>query len=302
MKIDRMIGILSILLQQEKVTASYLAEKFEVSRRTINRDIEALCMAGIPLVTKQGTGGGISIMEGYKLDRTLLNASELQAILAGLYSLDSISQTSRYAMLMEKLSVGASKLLAGDSHILIDLSSWHKESLPPKIEQIHCAILSEHLLSFLYYGPKGETERSVEPYDLIFQWSSWYLWGWCVTRKDFRLFKLNRMTDLKTGEHFQKRPVSRPDLSPERIFPGAYQVKVRIHPSCKWRLVEEYGSDSFVEQPDKSLLFTGRFADKDAIVCWIASFGRNAELLEPAELREDMIRYAKGIWEKYLES
>ena len=79
MKIDRMIGILSILLQQEKVTASYLAEKFEVSRRTINRDIEALCMAGIPLVTKQGTGGGISIMEGYKLDRTLLNASELQA-------------------------------------------------------------------------------------------------------------------------------------------------------------------------------------------------------------------------------
>ena len=74
MKIDRMIGILSILLQQEKVTASYLAEKFEVSRRTINRDIEALCMAGIPLVTKQGTGGGISIMEGYKLDRTLLNA------------------------------------------------------------------------------------------------------------------------------------------------------------------------------------------------------------------------------------
>ena len=113
---------------------------------------------------------------------------------------------------------------------------------------------------------------------------------------------LNRITDLKTGEHFQKRPVSRPDLSPERIFPGAYQVKVRIHPSCKWRLVEEYGIDSFVEQPDKSLLFTGRFADKDAIVCWIASFGRNAELLEPAELREDMIRYAKGIWEKYLES
>ena len=143
MKIDRMIGILSILLQQEKVTASYLAEKFEVSRRTINRDIEALCMAGIPLVTKQGTGGGISIMEGYKLDRTLLNASELQAILAGLYSLDSISQTSRYAMLMEKLSVGASKLLAGDSHILIDLSSWHKESLPPKIEQIHCATMAQ---------------------------------------------------------------------------------------------------------------------------------------------------------------
>ena len=299
MKIDRMIGILSILLQQEKVTAPYLAEKFEVSRRTINRDIEALCMAGIPLVTEPGQNGGVSIMEGYKIDRTVFTTQDMQAILAGLRSLDSISGTNQYQQLMEKLSAGASNLIAGDTHILIDLSSWYKSALSPKIELLHSAILSTNRVAFTYHSPKGESQRTVEPYDLIFQWAGWYLWGWCVTRKDFRLFKLNRMTDIKTGEHFQKRPVSRPDLSPERIFPGAYQEKVRIHPSCKWRLVEEYGIDSFVEQPDKSLLFTGRFADKDAIVCWIASFGRNAELLEPAELREDMIRYAKGIWEKY---
>ena len=125
MKLDRMIGILSILLQREKVTAPYLAEKFEVSRRTINRDIEALCMAGIPLVTEQGKNGGISIMENYKIDKTLLSMSDMQAILAGLRSLDSVSGTNRYARLMEKLSVGASNLLSGDSHILIDLSSWH---------------------------------------------------------------------------------------------------------------------------------------------------------------------------------
>ena len=108
MKLDRMIGILSVLLQKEKVTAPYLAEKFEVSRRTINRDIEALCMAGIPLVTEPGVNGGVSIMEGYKIDRTVLTTSEMQAILAGLRSLDSVSGTKRYAQLMEKLSVGAS--------------------------------------------------------------------------------------------------------------------------------------------------------------------------------------------------
>ena len=122
MKLDRMIGILSILLQQEKVTAPYLAEKFEVSRRTINRDIEALCMAGIPLVTEQGPNGGVSIMEGYRIDRTLLSTSDMQAVLAGLRSLDSVCGTNRYAQLMEKLSAGASNLLAGDMHILIDLS------------------------------------------------------------------------------------------------------------------------------------------------------------------------------------
>ena len=87
MKLDRMIGILSILLQHKKVTAPYLAEKFEVSRRTINRDIEALCMAGIPLITEQGQNGGISIMDGYKIDRTLLSTSDMQAILAGLKTL-----------------------------------------------------------------------------------------------------------------------------------------------------------------------------------------------------------------------
>ena len=106
MKIDRLIGILSILLQEEKVTAPELAEKFEVSRRTINRDIEDLCKAGIPVVTSQGTGGGISIMDGYKLDRTILSSKDMQMIPAGLRSLDSVSGSRYYGQLMEKLKAG----------------------------------------------------------------------------------------------------------------------------------------------------------------------------------------------------
>lgn len=96
MKIDRLIGILSILLQRETVTAPYLAERFEVSRRTINRDIEDLCKAGIPIVTRQGVGGGISIMDNYRIDRTLFTNTEMQDILAGLRSLDSVNGTNRY--------------------------------------------------------------------------------------------------------------------------------------------------------------------------------------------------------------
>lgn len=300
MKLDRMIGILSILLQHEKVTAPYLAERFEVSRRTINRDIEALCMAGIPLITEPGRNGGISIIEGYKIDRTLLSAADMQAILAGLRSLDSVSGTNRYAQLMEKLSAGSSTLLAGDTHILIDLSSWYKTSLSPKIELLHDAILTAHKVSFSYYAPKGETQRTVEPYDLIFQWTSWYLWGWCEKRKDFRLFKLGRMTDLQTGEAFEKRAAPLPDLSPERVFPDMYQVKAVIQPEYKWRLIEEYGPDSFTIQPDGTLLFSFGFADKTSVVGWIASFGASAELLEPAELRKDVLAFAEGIRKNYL--
>lgn len=299
MKIDRMIGILSILLQQEKITATYLAEKFEVSRRTIYRDIDALCMAGIPLVTEQGMQGGISIMEGYKIDRALLSDSDMQAILAGLRSLDSVSGTNRYQQLMEKLSVGASSLIRGDQHILIDLSSWRKDSLTLKIEQIHDAICGKQMVSFGYYAPSGETSRQVEPYDLIFQWASWYLWGWCAARKDFRLFKLNRMEQIQTGEPFVGRPVPLPELSGERLYPHAYLVKAQIQPEYKWRLVEECGVGSFTEQPDGTLLLTSGFADKNSVISWIVSFGGGAKLLEPAELQKDIVEFAEGICRNY---
>ena len=131
MKIDRLIGILSVLLQKEKVTAPELASRFEVSRRTINRDIEDLCMAGIPVVTEQGRDGGISILENFRLDRTVLTRAEMQDILAGLRSLDSVNGTNRYGQLMEKLSTGSSDFLTGNQSVLIDLSSWYKTTLAP---------------------------------------------------------------------------------------------------------------------------------------------------------------------------
>ena len=239
MKIDRLIGILSILLQKEKVTAPELAEKYEVSRRTINRDIEALCKAGIPIVTAQGQNGGISIMEGYKIDSKLLTSADMQAILAGLRSLDSVSGTNQVAQLMEKLSAGASNVIPGSQNILIDLSSWYRESLAPKVDCIRKSMDGHYTLSFHYYAPKGESYRTIEPYYLIFRWSSWYVWGYCRDRKDYRLFKLNRMDELRQGEPFTARSVPFPDLGNERIFPGGIRVKALFEPECKWRLVEE---------------------------------------------------------------
>ena len=200
MKIDRLIGILSVLLQEEKTTAPELAERFEVSKRTINRDIEDLCRAGIPIRTTQGSGGGISIMDGYRMDRTILTSKDMQMILVGLRSLDSVSGSSYYGQLMEKIQAGSSAFVSGRDSILIDLSSWYRESLAPKIEIIQDAIGDRHLLKFRYYAPTGESERMVEPYYLVFRWSSWYLWGWCRDRRDLRLFKLNRMDKVRKTE------------------------------------------------------------------------------------------------------
>ncbi len=300
MKIDRLIGILSVLLQQDKVTAPELAERFEVSRRTINRDIEDLCKAGIPIITAQGVGGGISIMDGYKVDRTLLTSKDMQVILAGLRSLDSVSGGHYYGSLMEKLLPGASDFVSGRDSILINLSSWYKDSLAPKIETIQTAIDGKMMLSFLYYAPKGESERVIEPYYLVFQWSSWYVWGWCEAREDFRLFKLNRMEQVKvSGKRFTERPVPMPELSNERIFPGEIKVKALFAPDCKWRLVEEFGMDCFEEQPDGQLLFQAAYTDVDNLISWLMSFCEKAILLEPREVKEEIKEILEKLQKNY---
>lgn len=290
MKIDRLIGILAILLQKETATASELAEKFEVSRRTIRRDIDTLCQAGIPVMTRQGANGGISIMKDYRIDRTLLTNSEMKDILAGLRSLDSVNGTNRYGQLMEKLSAGSSDFMTGDQSVLIDLSAWYSESLAPKIEHIRRAIDSRTYLEFHYYSPNGEGHRVIEPYYLIFRWSSWYVWGWCTQKKDYRLFKLNRMEALVSdnGRKFEKRSAPYPDLTNERIFPGGLRVRAVFDEECKWRLIEEFGKDCFEKLPDGRLLFSADYTHRENLVSWLLTFGEKAELLEPSFLREEL--------------
>lgn len=300
MKIDRQLGILTILLQKESVTAPYLSDLFEVSSRTINRDIEDLCKAGIPIVTRQGKGGGISIIDGYKIDKTMLTHSEMQDILAGLRSLDSVNGTNRYGQLMEKLSVGSSNFLVGNQSMLIDLSSWYKDSLSSKIEMIRMAIERHRELEFYYYAPSGESQRIIEPYYLIFRWSSWYVWGWCKSRADYRLFKLNRMDKVHLSENFfSGRTAPLPDLKDEKIFPGGMKVKALFEADCKWRLVEEFGPNCYKEQKDGTLLFQADYTNKENLLTWLLTFRDKAELLEPKEIREELRQSILQMRKKY---
>lgn len=303
MKIDRLIGILSILLQQKKVTAPYLAEKFEVSKRTVNRDIDTLCKAGIPIVTEQGHNGGISIMEGYRIDKTLLTNDDMRSILTGLKSLDSISGTNKYRLLMDKLSVKSNdnmSTLSSNEHIMIDLSTWHKSSLSPKIELIQSAIDNSETVSFHYFSPSGESKREIEPYLLLFKWSSWYVWGYCLKRNDYRLFKLNRLSELKRERQIsEKHPRKVPDLSSENIFPSTFTIKAIFKQDMKWRLIDDYGTDSFNELDDGRLLFTRGCSDKYNLFTWLLTFGTSVELLEPENLRSEFSDLAQKISEIY---
>lgn len=300
MKIDRLVSILSVLLQKEKVTTAYLAEKFEVSKRTILRDIESLNKAGIPIVTTQGNGGGVSIMENYKLDKTLLSSQDLRSIIAGLKGLDSVSGGSQYKHLMEKLHVDSSAVSTADNHFIITLSGWDKNAFADKIELINAAMEQKRRITFCYYSPSGDSERVIEPYHIIFQWSSWYVWGYCVERHDFRMFKLSRIAGLQiTDEPIESREA--PEYQQQNWWGTDSQVEttVRFDKSVKWRLIDEWGVDFLKYDEDGNIVISFTWSDLSSLFHFILSFGDKAEILEPIEYRKQFVETLKNMQTKY---
>lgn len=302
MKIDRLIGILSILLQRDRVTAAELAEKFEVSRRTIVRDIEDLCKAGIPVAASQGRGGGISVMEGFRIDRTLLSEEDMKAILTGLQSLDSVSESKRYRRIMDKLDAkNTSESVSAGNSIIVDLSSWDKSAVSPKLETVRSAIESRKRLGFMYYSPERTERREIEPYRLIFQWSSWYVWGFCTKRNDYRMFKLTRMTDLAVGEEFVPRDIPAYSCDKLRHAKGGIAVKVRFDSSVRWRLVDEFGAENLpsADDEDGSITLDFTWSDVPSFFSYIAGFREAAEIIAPEEYRREFSELLENMLKKY---
>lgn len=287
MKIERLIGIITILQQKKFVTAPYLAEKFEVSRRTINRDIEDICKAGIPIVTAQGANGGISIMDGFTLDTTVFTEQELSAIFAGLKSLDSVSNSSSAEKLAQK--IGGYKSIPVADHMVIDLASFYKDDLAGKIDIIKRAIKDARCIDFHYCYNKGEADKCIEPYLIVFRWSDWYVFGFCKERQDFRMYKLRRLWNLQiTDEVFAVRDIPEEKKQFGSHMTDEYVITAVYDASVKYRLVEEYGHNSFTEQEDGSLHTEWGFTRPENAVEWFLSFGDKVKVLSPPEMVERM--------------
>ncbi len=287
MKMDRLIGIITTLQQKKTVTAPYLAEKFEVSRRTISRDIEDICRAGIPIATTQGKGGGISIMEGFSLDTTVFTEQELASIFTGLKSLDSISCSASAEKLAQK--IGGSSAIKLADNMVIDLSSYYKDDLAPKLDQIKQAIKESKCIAFHYCYSKGEADKRIEPYLIVFKWSDWYVFGFCKERQDFRMYKLRRLWDLRiTDETFAIREVPEEKKQFGSHITDDYVITAVYDASVKYRLVEEYGHTSFTEQEDGTLYTEWGFTTQKGAVEWFLSFGDKVKVIGPPEMVEIM--------------
>lgn len=300
MKLNRLIGIISILLQKDKTTISELAEKFEVSYRTVIRDIEAINMAGIPIASERGKGGGVYIMSSYKIDRTVLSSEEMQFILTGLQSLDSVSGTNRYKQLMDKLSADSVSIIKSDDTVIIDLAGWDKTGLSKKIEMIKAAMENNETISFRYCAPNGSTEREIEPYHLIFQWSGWYVWGYCLLREDYRMFRLSRLNDLKnTNRKREKRQV--PEYVSDKFYhsPDEIEATVKFHNSVKWRLADDYENIDMNVNENGDITLNLTWSDTESFYRYIASFEDKAEIIAPEEYRKEFKSIIKKMYDKY---
>ena len=262
-------------------------EKFQVSRRTINRDIEDICKAGIPLVTTQGAGGGISIMEGFSLDTTVFTRQELAAIFTGLKTLDSVSRSASGESLARK--IGTSPSLQLSDHMIIDLASHYKDDLASKLEQIKAAIQASKCIAFRYYYEKGEVAKLIEPCLAVFKWSDWYVFGFCRQRQDFRLYKLRRLWDVRiTDEAFSPRDIPEEKKRFGSHMTDDYIVAAVYDPSVKYRLVEEYGPDSFTQQEDGGLYTEWGFTTIERALDWFLGFGPRVKVLGPREMVAQM--------------
>ena len=226
-----------------------------------------------------------------------MSTEDTGAIIAGLKSLDSVCETKKYRQLMDKLYADGAK---STGSIIIDLSMWDKTALSPKLELIKEAVENRQLISFTYYSPERTEERKIEPYRLIYQWSSWYVWGYCLSRKDMRLFKLSRMTGLANLHiPFENRDI--PEYSGDKLrhTKGEIEAEVKFDKSVKWRIIDDFGAElpQYDEEGNVFLKFT--WSDVPSFFRYILTFGDCEEIISPAKYREDFSELLKKISCKY---
>ncbi|QMV41524.1 helix-turn-helix transcriptional regulator [Cohnella cholangitidis] len=299
MKVDRLVSIIMILLDKKRIGAQELAGMFEVSPRTIYRDIDTINMAGIPVRSTSGVGGGFEIMQKFKIDSKVFSTADLSAILIGLSSLSNMIRGDELVNALAKVKSFIPADRAKDiefkaNQIYIDLSSWMgNRNIQPYLEIIKTALQESKLLSFEYadrYGSK--TTRIAEPYQLVLKSSHWYWQGYCHKRNDFRLFKLSRISNLQIQEEiFTPRDYQKTQLEFTDILATMQtKIKIRIHKSIMDRVLDYCTYEHFSPDGDEHCIVSFPFIENEYYYNILFSFGDKCECLEPLHIRTEMKR------------
>lgn len=280
MQISRLFEIVYILLDKKSITANELAEHFEVSKRTILRDIETLTTAGIPIYTSQGKGGGISILDNFVLNKTTVSDEEQNQILFALQSILSTQQTSTNNLL-SKLSALFKK--TDTNWIEVDFSRWgNTDPDKGKFEMLKTAIIKKQALSFSYPSSYGETtNRTVYPLKLVFKSKAWYLQAYCLLKNDYRIFKISRMLSLAvTNDGFAEKEFTPPPIEPPNLMsPVLVHLELCFAPYAAYRIYDEFETKNVVKNEDGTFTVTADLPNDDWLYGFLLSFGTAVRVL-----------------------
>ncbi|GFP76545.1 helix-turn-helix transcriptional regulator [Clostridium fungisolvens] len=308
MKIHRLISIIMLLLEHKQISATKLAEMFEVTPRTIYRDVDAISLAGIPIVAYPGVNGGISIMEEYKIEKRLFTVSDVTSLLIGLGSIHSTMTSKEILNTMAKIKGLVPEHQIRDielksNQITIDHAPWiGNKNINVNLEEIRTALSENRLVVFKYSAQNAiKSQRKVEPYRLVLKNSSWYLQGYCTTRNDFRIFKLSRISSLELLEEtFLPREFEYKALElPINIDKKSIKIKLLIDESLRDMMIEFCGEENIEAYENNKFIVSFPFTEDDFSYSMILRLGDKCECLGPENVRLEIIRRAENLLNIY---
>lgn len=302
MQVNRLFEMIYILLGRESVTAKELAERFEVSTRTIYRDLDILSSAGIPIYTSKGSGGGIRLLESFTLDKSLLSKEEQSEILMGL----QVLKGARYPDTQEVISkIGSLFNKSEYDWIEVDFSGWgSSKEEQEKFTMIKQAIIEEKMISFEYLSSYGvKTLRTVAPVRLVFKGQSWYVQAYCKLKEAYRTFKLMRIRHLQyIDEKFHRRDFKVGPIEPQSLEDTpAITVKLRFEPYMAFRVYDQFAEDAIKYGEDGSIEVIASYPEGEWIYSYILSFGPAVTVVEPKEVRNKVAHMLGETLKKYRE-
>lgn len=298
MKDNRLFRILYYILEKEKVTANELADKFEVSVRTIYRDIDSISSVGVPIFTTQGKGGGIKIDNEFILNKSLFDTNEKEQIIAALQGLEKTNEAYK-SELITKLS--ALFKIKNSNWIEIDFTSWGSNNTYQDLfNALKTTIINKNIISFSYNSSKAEKiNRKVKPIRLLFKEQDWYLYAFCLLRNDFRYLKLSRMKDLEVLAINYEDNFENAVLKKELKYENIVNIKLKFDKSVAFRVYDEF--NEAIEEDEKGNLYVEiKIPNNYKLYNYIFSFGSNVEILEPKEIRNQFKNMINEIAKKYI--
>ena len=291
----RLLGIIYYLLGNGHATAPALAEKFEVSIRTIYRDVDRLSSVGIPIYCNPGKGGGIFLLDSFVLDKSLLSAQEQEELLLSVQGLQALREENQ---VLEKLQ--ALFQIKMDNWLQIDFTDWRGQKYHQEtFEQIKRGIFQRRLLQFDYLNQQGEEmSRWVEPMQLIFKSQDWYLYGFCRRKQDFRLFKLSRINHCQLSPEIFDRELRQADFQSKESQKETIRLQLKFEKHQAFRVYEEF-SGLISTDVVGNLLVEAEFPNHDSLYAYLLSFLDGVEVLEPPEVRQNLAKKLNEISQKY---